>query len=311
MLGTVVMGVIFMDIKGFPSQVYSPKGTNPGKVKFVHGGVCRNVAEDMAHIGMPVTFVTMSDETPMGRDAVARLTQEGVDLSCCATAAEGGVGLWLAVMDENGDLAGSTSQMPDTRLLAQLIHERGAEIVSSCRNVALEMDIGEAVSEEVVALTQRYGKDLYCVPANMSVILRRPDLLTHTRCFICNHIEAGKLFHRALPEGSPDEILAAVREEGSRMHLRSMVVTLGESGSVYYDEQTKESGYCPVYPVRMVDSTGAGDAFFAGTVSGLTRGLPLERAVAAGTRLAALTIQSAEACCPQISDLWSFLQLPC
>lgn len=53
MPSTVVMGVIFVDIKGFPSGKYHATGTNPGNVRFVHGGVARNVAEDMARIGIP------------------------------------------------------------------------------------------------------------------------------------------------------------------------------------------------------------------------------------------------------------------
>ena len=65
MPGTVVMGVIFVDIKGFPFGEYHATGTNLGSIRFVHGGVARNVAEDMARIGSPVTFVTLGDTTPV------------------------------------------------------------------------------------------------------------------------------------------------------------------------------------------------------------------------------------------------------
>ena len=73
MPGTVVMGVIFVDIKGFPFGEYHATGTNLGSIRFVHGGVARNVAEDMARIGSPVTFVTLGDTTPMSREAMERL----------------------------------------------------------------------------------------------------------------------------------------------------------------------------------------------------------------------------------------------
>ena len=39
MPGTVVMGVIFVDIKGFPFGEYHATGTNLGSIRFVHGGV--------------------------------------------------------------------------------------------------------------------------------------------------------------------------------------------------------------------------------------------------------------------------------
>ena len=73
MPGTVVMGVIFVDIKGFPFGAYHATGTNLGSIKFVHGGVSRNVAEDMASIGMAVTFVTMGDANTLRREAMERL----------------------------------------------------------------------------------------------------------------------------------------------------------------------------------------------------------------------------------------------
>ena len=58
MPGTVIMGVIFVDIKGFPLGEYHATGTNLGSIRFVHGGVARNVAEDMARIGVTVMTST-------------------------------------------------------------------------------------------------------------------------------------------------------------------------------------------------------------------------------------------------------------
>ena len=45
MASTVVFGVSFVDIKGFPFGKYDPRGRNLGTVQIVHGGVSRNVAE--------------------------------------------------------------------------------------------------------------------------------------------------------------------------------------------------------------------------------------------------------------------------
>ena len=232
MPGTVVMGVIFVDIKGFPFGEYHATGTNLGSIRFVHGGVARNVAEDMARIGSPVTFVTLGDTTPMSREAMERLEAQKIDLRYSIRVPQNGVGLWLAVMDEKGDLAGSTSQMPDTEPLARYLQERGEEIVSGADSVCLEMDMGEELSEWIVALCQKYRKDLYCISANMSVVQRRPDLLRHTRCFICNDIEAERLLHHPVSRADPEAAVETILHYGRGMGLRSMVVTLGSSGSV-------------------------------------------------------------------------------
>ena len=47
-MGIVVIGAVFVDIKGYPLSTYIPGGRNAGRVEQVHGGVSRNVAEDIA-----------------------------------------------------------------------------------------------------------------------------------------------------------------------------------------------------------------------------------------------------------------------
>lgn len=65
----VVVGVVFLDIKGFPFFKYDAVGTNLGNVLMTHGGVARNVAENMANLGAEVEFVTMLDDDSLGREA--------------------------------------------------------------------------------------------------------------------------------------------------------------------------------------------------------------------------------------------------
>ena len=76
-----------------------------------------------------------------------------------------------------------------------------------------------------------------------------------------------------------------------------MVVTLGKDGAVYADRNGLK-GYCPARNVQVKDTTGAGDAFCAGVVSGMTYGKTLAEAVEIGTHLAASVITSAENVCP-------------
>ena len=57
-----------------------------------------------------------------------------------------------------------------------------------------------------------------------------------------------------------------------------------------------------IYPARKVivrDTTGAGDAFFAGVAIGMTYGKELKEAVEIGTRLAASVIITTDNVCPR------------
>ena len=67
--------------------------------------------------------------------------------------------------------------------------------------------------------------------------------------------------------------------------MTSMVVTMGGQGAVYA-KHTGECGVVPAKKVDVIDTTGAGDAFFAGTVIGLTYGKNLAQSCEIGSRLA-------------------------
>lgn len=298
----VVVGVVFLDIKGFPFFKYDAVGTNLGNVLMTHGGVARNVAENMANLGAEVEFVTMLDDDSLGREARLRLRGAGVKLTHAVSTPDKGMGMWLAVFNEKGDLAGSVSHMPDASPIERLFDEKGEEIIRSCRGIALEIDLSEKVSERVFELAERFDKPVYAIVANMSVILRRPDFMARTACVILNEIEAGRLFGREIRALSPEETLEAVSEAASAMGIRSIVVTMGARGAVYLDAENGLRGVCPAVPCRVVDTTGAGDAFFSAVVESLARGMRLDDAVTCGARLASMTVSTSESTCPHVDE---------
>ena len=78
-MGIVVIGTVFVDIKGFPDDVYSPTGRNAGRVETVHGGVGRNVAEDIANVELRPTLVSMVDDTAAGDEVLRKLRKHKVN----------------------------------------------------------------------------------------------------------------------------------------------------------------------------------------------------------------------------------------
>lgn len=303
MSSTTVFGSVFVDVKGFSSAHYVPSGRNIGQIEFVHGGVCRNVCENFANQGIPVTFVSMVEDTAIGRDVRERLEKRGADLRYTINA-ENGMGMWLAILDENGDLAGSISKQPDFTMLETLIREKGDEIVSQTDNIVLEIDMNESIAAHLLQLARKHQKPVYSIVGNLGVILKHPEYLKQVQCFICNEIEAGKLFGADFSNCTPEAMLSALIEGSQRLGIRSMVVTMGAQGAVFCDHSSGEKGFCPVIPSKMVDSSGAGDAFFSGTVMSLTRGARLSKAVQIGTLLASETIQCSESTCHPIENLW-------
>ena len=132
----------------------------------------------------------------------------------------------------------------------------------------------------------------------MSIAMERRDLIMKVSCLVCNDQEAGLLFSEEYEAKTMEEMSELLVSKIQRAHIRQMVVTMGELGAVYADI----SGYHGIIPpqkVDVIDTTGAGDSFFAGVAVGLTYGKTLEEACIIGTRLAASVISTKENVCPR------------
>lgn len=292
-----VVGNVFVDIKGFPDDNYIPGGRNAGKVEIVHGGVGRNLAEDIANIELRPRFVSMVDDTPEGEEVLRKLKNHKVNTDY-VPAVPNGMGMWLAVFDETGDIVGSISKRPDMSALETLINEKGDEIFADCDSIVVEIDLDKEIIKSVFKYAEKYKKRVYAVVANMSIASQRRDFLQSIDCFVCNVEEAGILFVSDFERMSPEELCDELSRKVVSARIPSMVVTLGSRGAVYAD-MNGDKGVYPARRVKVRDTTGAGDAFCAGVAIGLTYGKTMREAVEIGTQLASSVITVSENVCPR------------
>ena len=265
-MGIVVFGACFVDIKGYPLAQYIPGGRNVGRVVQVHGGVSRNVAEDIANVELRPTLISVVDHTGTSTDVIEKLNRHQVNTQYIRRS-DDGLGTWLALFDSNGDVIGSVSKRPDLREITDILNEFGDQIFAEADSIVVEIDMEPSQIKRILELAKRHGKEVYAVVSNMSLAMERRDLLHEVSCIVCNEQEAGMLFSE-------------------------------DRGAVYASVEG-ESGYCPPQKVDVIDTTGAGDAFFAGVAIGLTYHKTLGEACEIGTRLASSVIATKENVCPR------------
>ncbi len=116
-MGIVVIGATFVDIKGYPEGAFIPTGRNAGSVEQIHGGVGRNVAEDIANCELRPTFITLVDKSGTSLDVLKKLKSHKVNTDYIRATADG-LGTWLAVFNNDGDVCASISKRPDLRPIA-------------------------------------------------------------------------------------------------------------------------------------------------------------------------------------------------
>ena len=296
-MGILVIGAVFVDIKGYPQEMYIPGGRNVGRVIQTHGGVSRNVAENIANVELRPTFLSVVDDSGIGQDVVDHLNRHKVNTDYVLRQPDG-MGTWLAIFDNSGDVIASISRRPDLSRLLDVLRERGDYLVQQADSIVVEIDMDVPILKQVFALAEKHGKNVYGVVSNMSIAMERRDLLQRTACIVCNKQEAGMLFSEDYSDTSAEDIQAMLPDKLARANIPRMVVTLGPDGAVYA-ESGGESGFCTSRNVSPVDTTGAGDAFFSGIAIGLTYGKTLAEACEIGTRLALSVILTKENVCPR------------
>lgn len=296
-MGIVVIGDVFIDIKGYSTSPYIPYGRNAGTIVQIHGGVGRNVAEDIANVELEPTFISAVDNDSMGEDVIRKLNRHKVNTQYMKKV-ENGMGTWLAVFDHEGDVVGSISKRPDHRWIEQILDEHGDEIFKDADSVAIEIDLDKEIVKKTFAYAEKYNKKVYALVSNMSIAIERRDFIRRTECFVCNQQEAGILFSEDYENLTAEELSEILVERIRSAKIPKMVVTMGEQGAVYAD-QNGDRGVYPALKVDVIDTTGAGDAFFSGVCLGLTYGKTLREACGIGTRLSSTVICTSENICPR------------
>ena len=295
--GIVVIGATFVDIKGYPTETFLQNGRNAGSVMQVHGGVCRNVAEDIANVELKPTFVSLVDDTGTGVDVINKLNRHKINTKYIRKV-EDGLGMWLAIFNNDGDVIASISKRPDLGEIEDILKEQGDEIISEADSVVVEIDMDSSILKLVFDLAEKYGKEVYAVVSNMSIAMQRRDLIKRTEVLVCNEQEAGMLFSDDYCNKTPEEMMQILDKQIKLANYPRMVVTMGSKGAVYAS-MNDEPGFSPTISVEVIDTTGAGDAFFSGVAIGLTYGKSLNEACQIGSRLANSVILTTDNVCPR------------
>jgi sugar/nucleoside kinase (ribokinase family) len=122
----------------------------------------------------------------------------------------------------------------------------------------------------------------YMNPAYWSEV---PALLTGLSAFLPSEDEARSLFH------GRSENLWEMAEALTTYGCELVVLKCGERGQLLYDSATHRRWEIPPYPARLVDPTGAGDAFCGGFLAGYRKSFDPVEAVLYGNISASLVVE--------------------
>lgn len=281
-----VVGGANIDFQGFPSGELRPHDSNPGKIRLSAGGVGRNIAENLARLGVPVRFVSVFGEDKYGEFLLSSLHEAGVDTTLSLVLPGRVTSSYLCILGHDGRLHVAVADMEILSELSPKVLEMRADALAESDVCVVDTNLTEEALGRVVELCG----DTPCLLDTVSVAkaVRATRVVGKFSAVKPNEAELEVLTGTTVTEEKDLDCAADILH---RLGTGAVFVSLGERGLYFSDGKSK--GLVDNPSVTPVNVSGAGDALTAALALGIVEHRPIEEIVVFAAASAALTTESA------------------
>ena len=293
-----VAGGTNMDIGGTSKAALNLHDSNPGTVTFSPGGVGRNIAHNLALLGLSVTLYTALGDDAQADRIVRSCTSSGMELRAprmkgCRTP------VYLYIADADGDMVCAVSDMDACDRLRPECFEPYLSEINSCHALVIDTNLPE---ETVRYLATHVSVPVFADPVSVTKADRLRGVLPYLYAVKPNRLEAARL--SGVPPGTEaggvaENALYAAADALLDAGVRQVYLSLGTDGVLAADKTRKL-----LIPAICCDArghTGAGDAFMAGLVYAYCNGMNAEDSAKTASAAAAIAVQSTDTINPRMS----------
>ena len=245
------------------------------------GGKGANQAVACSKLGCDVYMIGAVGDDAFGSDSIAQLKEYGVKTESISVLKGQNTGMAFVTVSKSDNSIVVASNANFSLDFETIKKHLSSATINDILIVQLELDL------DVVKATLEYARGLgmttilNAAPADVSAI----SLCPHVDICVLNETEC-HLWTDVHPVDEVHVVLAAKKlyEYG----VSSVVLTLGEHGSVIVKEQTVD--YVDAIKTTVVDTTSAGDAYIGAMASKLASGHDLVKSAHFATKVASITV---------------------
>ncbi|MDB5299804.1 MAG: PfkB domain protein [Phycisphaerales bacterium] len=287
-MDAAIFGLIVADLIAEPMDLRHPPA--PGGLQLLRsvtlttgGNVC-NTGVAMAKLGMMAAAAGLVGSDVLGAAVVDRLKHAGLDTSAVFTTDRAQTSATVVAVEPGGERVFFHTPGATTLLDAPAFR-KCFPVFARCEWVqvgyfgllpSLTPDLPALLHELRSAAPQtKIALDTVNPPAARELL---DPILPHLDLFAPSRTEAAAL----TGETDPARMVAAFRKR-----MRSGLIGIKLDAEGCYLDDGSRSAFIPAYKVNVVDTTGAGDTWFGGLLTGLCRGMELEQAGRFANRAAA------------------------
>ena len=292
----VVIGAANIDIGGTPVNPLIPADSNPGEITINYGGVGRNIAHNLAKLGVPVKFITAIGGDVLGADMLRHCEEIGMDVSHVLRIPDRTSSMYLYINNIEGDMEMAIDHMSIVEQITPEYLDSVSSVIQGAAAVVMDANIS---ADAFLHLKSICRAPLYIDPVSTVLASRIKPGLEGVDTLKPNRLEAEYLTGMTIQTKAD---FRAAADAMLDMGVRRVFLSMGSEGMLAADRNNMY--IVGEYPAEVVCTTGAGDSATAAIVWASTviaDGDTLVTAAKAANVVAAMTVSVQETNCPELS----------
>jgi pseudouridine kinase len=294
----LVIGAAGVDIIGRLRTDLEPRTSSPGIIRTSFGGVARNVAENLARLGQPVSLISVVGQDENGDQLLENTRTAGVNIDAVLHSSQYPTGTYLAIINIDGEMQYG---LDDMRVISGLTPEyiQSVEgLFDQAALIFLDMNIAKDTLRKVMTFARRKRIPVCADPTSQTLAGKLKPYLSQLWMIVPNSREAAILCERTFNQSNRREAAEAAQCLVSQ-GVEIAIIGLAAFGVVYATSET--SGHVPAIRTPVIDPTGVGDALTATVIYSLVNDISLDDAIRLGVTAASLTLRHRGAVLPDLS----------
>ena len=253
-----VVGAANIDIGGTPYKPLIPADSNPGEISINYGGVGRNIAHNLAKLGVPVKFITAIGGDVLGADMLSHCDSIGIDVSNALHIPDRTSSMYLYINNTAGDMEMAIDHMDLALKITPEYLDSVRSVIQGAAAVVADANISADAFMHVKSLCRA---PLYVDPVSTALAARIMPGLEGIDTLKPNRLEAEYLTGMTIQTEADYRAAACALLD---MGVRRVFLSMGDEGMLAAD---KNNMYIVGgYPAEVVCTTGAGDSATAAIV---------------------------------------------
>ena len=292
----LVLGASIVDIFGFCGRSYAQRDSIPGHIKISFGGVCRNIAENLARVGVNTQFISTLGDDENGKSILEHSRKLGYNMENSLFLEGESTPTYLAILNHQGEMESAVVDMESLNKMDERFVDEKHEVFENAEYTIVDSD-NPALLEYILKKYQ--GKSKFILdPVSAKKAKKIRHLIKYFHTIKPNRFETEALCGFKIETN--DDLRKAGRffiEQG----VKNVFISLDADGIYYITSEGEEGTLACCEAIEVKNVTGAGDSFVAGIGYGYMNNLNIKDTIKYAVAMSIITITHEETINPKIS----------